>query len=323
MSAPRVDPLALQRALRDSGLTLTQRALCFALGSRADADGVCWPSYGTLAQDSALSRAMVTRLLPELRALGLLTWSSTRTKHGGAGSNRYRLAPCPGPAWEAVRHPDRAPEARKLHQDGASPVQVQRAVLGALAPLWRVLRRTEAQVIAPADRAPLLALWSAAGQPDPVAFAGELALVYMRMQAHQDGAPVTFKALCCTDDWPERRAAVRAGGAGPGRGADLGDDGADADTGRPPAPAKPPMSDALAWAHIVRACQRTTWEAARQDPDAWAAQLLGPLDAVQDEALQAAGDSAAVWTAQASEHPAALASVRRAFLDQCALGRQS
>lgn len=313
-SSRRVDPLALARAVRDSDLSCGLKALAWALGTRADGDGSCFPSLDTLADDTGLSRATVSRAVKELRALGLLTWTATRDRHGGLASNRYRLAPCPGPAWDARRLPTRTQERPGSALAVAAPVRPsQELVLRALLPVWRSLRGTDAQDIAPADRRPLLALWRALDRPDPGALADDLALVLAWARsapdagAHRERAH-DLGALVQIGTWGDRLARARSWSC------------AAPDTAAPAA-APGGLSDVQAWAHVLRVCSAWSEHAANADPDRFRELLLGKLTSWQDEALAIAGGAQAVWSARADQHPAALPTLRRTFIEGCTAAR--
>lgn len=66
-------------------------AVYLYLKSRANAEGICWPSVRTIARDLHLSRATVQRALRELRQSGWLAAEPRWRENGSCTSNIYRL----------------------------------------------------------------------------------------------------------------------------------------------------------------------------------------------------------------------------------------
>lgn len=67
-------PPFLQRAIaiRSTDITPMQKFLLHTLNSRADRSGMCFPTYERLELDTGLSRSTVTRIIKQLRSLGML-----------------------------------------------------------------------------------------------------------------------------------------------------------------------------------------------------------------------------------------------------------
>ena len=61
------------------------------LKSRANAEGICWPSVRTIARDLHLSRATVQRAIRELQQSGWLAAEPRWRENGSCTSNIYRL----------------------------------------------------------------------------------------------------------------------------------------------------------------------------------------------------------------------------------------
>jgi DNA-binding transcriptional ArsR family regulator len=85
--------MLIRWALRDSGLPATDKLVLIALASRAGhqgaAAGTCYPSQGTIAADTGLSRRTVNRSIKRLLEAGLV-----KALGGGAASGEritYRL----------------------------------------------------------------------------------------------------------------------------------------------------------------------------------------------------------------------------------------
>lgn len=84
--------MAAMRWAWQQALAPPAKLLLMALADRADAQGVCWPSIPTLAQQCRLSPRTVQRLLQELAAAALLRTEPRFRADGSRTSNRYSLA---------------------------------------------------------------------------------------------------------------------------------------------------------------------------------------------------------------------------------------
>ena len=82
------------RLAREAPLTGARKAVLFALASRANDRGECWPSVKTLVRDAGVSERTVQRTLRELAIDG---WIEVRERPPGPGrrqgANRYRVRP--------------------------------------------------------------------------------------------------------------------------------------------------------------------------------------------------------------------------------------
>jgi hypothetical protein len=78
---------ALRWARRQRTGSLSTKAVLLVLADYADADGVCWPSTRTLAEDCETDQRTVRRLLGRLRDGGLVAWESQPRR-----TTVYRLA---------------------------------------------------------------------------------------------------------------------------------------------------------------------------------------------------------------------------------------
>jgi DNA-binding transcriptional MocR family regulator len=67
-----VKPHEWQRAIRDTQLDGTTKAVAQALAVRMNGDNACWPSKPTLAQDCGFSVRTVDRAIRRLELIGLL-----------------------------------------------------------------------------------------------------------------------------------------------------------------------------------------------------------------------------------------------------------
>lgn len=76
-------------AVRDSSkATGSARAIMYALASRANKSGECWPGLSTIARDAGTSRASVVRALPKLAALGEI-----HIQHGTPSQDATKATP--------------------------------------------------------------------------------------------------------------------------------------------------------------------------------------------------------------------------------------
>lgn len=77
---------------RSTTLSPIAKLVWLAIASRANPEGVAWPSRQTVADETGVSKASVARALPELRSAGLLTWTQAIAKDGTpCGPNTYRV----------------------------------------------------------------------------------------------------------------------------------------------------------------------------------------------------------------------------------------
>ena len=79
------------RAVEDERLGNAAFRVLAMLGTYADPDGWCWPSYGTLAQRMGISRQAVAKQLKELQRLGYIEIVPSYRPNGSLSSNRYRV----------------------------------------------------------------------------------------------------------------------------------------------------------------------------------------------------------------------------------------
>lgn len=75
------------------------------LADRADRDGKCYPSIGTMARDLNLSRRTIERAVKDLVQAGLLT-KEQRWRHNGGRSSLLYTLKCRPPPEKAIL-PDR------------------------------------------------------------------------------------------------------------------------------------------------------------------------------------------------------------------------
>jgi DNA-binding transcriptional regulator YhcF (GntR family) len=126
----------LQTAARVKDLTPHERCVLITLADRANhKTNKCWPSVGTMAQDTGVSEREVHRALKRFRALGLITISG-KTKYG---TNVYSLHLKEKPA-SAEEEPEDCP------LDDAAPAQLaaeQCHAGSAVLTMWHTNKGTE------------------------------------------------------------------------------------------------------------------------------------------------------------------------------------
>ncbi len=82
------------RALgKKSAVNGGQKAVLFALASRAKDSGKAWPGYECLAHDSGISRRQLIRIVTALEESGILKVSRAKVRPGQNRSNQYQLFP--------------------------------------------------------------------------------------------------------------------------------------------------------------------------------------------------------------------------------------
>jgi DNA-binding transcriptional ArsR family regulator len=79
-----------RRILAVPGLSASAKKVYLYLSAIADADGVSFPFYGTIARRTGLSNSTVGKALKELEDRGLLSRQQRVSRRGGS-SNVYRL----------------------------------------------------------------------------------------------------------------------------------------------------------------------------------------------------------------------------------------
>lgn len=67
------------------------RAVYMYLHDRADKDGKCYPSIGTIARELKLSRSTVKRAITDLEQSGRLRKEQRWRENGGKSSNLYYI----------------------------------------------------------------------------------------------------------------------------------------------------------------------------------------------------------------------------------------
>ncbi len=70
----------------------TRKVVLLCLANYADREGVCWPSYESLAEQCEISKNTIIRCIAALVDGGLLTREVRHTKNGKQTSNSYTLA---------------------------------------------------------------------------------------------------------------------------------------------------------------------------------------------------------------------------------------
>lgn len=119
--------------------------LLYVLGQYAQADGSCFPSIETLAEDSHLSTSAVRKALKEAEVAGLIRREERVRKDGGRSSNRIILTYCERPdladdldvagghkprkAPRKVSHPPTQYEGGSLSNTKGVPLQYEGAFL--------------------------------------------------------------------------------------------------------------------------------------------------------------------------------------------------
>lgn len=83
-------PFEWMRAVRDSGLPSHLKLVALVLGTRADRDGKCWPSYAQIAADCGIDKSHIIRYVSALCGEGWLTKLGRSNGHGSQ-SNVYLL----------------------------------------------------------------------------------------------------------------------------------------------------------------------------------------------------------------------------------------
>lgn len=81
---------AIQWSWTVKGLSPPERLVLMNLADRANDHGECWPGFGTIRDDTELSRRSVVNAVNKLKALGLLTIRH-RVESGQHHSNVYTL----------------------------------------------------------------------------------------------------------------------------------------------------------------------------------------------------------------------------------------
>ena len=84
---------AVRWAFEQQGIGAGETMVLVALATHADADGVCFPSVGRLAEMSKQSKPTVRRHLNRLERLNLIGKESGFRRDGSQSSNLYRLKP--------------------------------------------------------------------------------------------------------------------------------------------------------------------------------------------------------------------------------------
>jgi len=95
------------------------KAVLMVLADYADDAGKCWPSHATIAEKSGVCKATVKNSLRKLKSDGLLTWETTITETGDAGSNNYRLTLGGGVRDTPPRARDASQVGQEVPQGGA------------------------------------------------------------------------------------------------------------------------------------------------------------------------------------------------------------
>lgn len=75
--------------LRDPAISIYAKAVYLALASRADRDGVCWPSQRLMAEELGISETSVKAALSALQVAGAIRVRPEVTERGRR--NRYFL----------------------------------------------------------------------------------------------------------------------------------------------------------------------------------------------------------------------------------------
>lgn len=97
------------------------KAVLMSLADQANADGVSWPSVGSLAEYTCLSERTVQRSLRELQDAGFVTWRMRRDNSNVYLLNKWSLLKLKA-AFDALREAARAAEAAdKSRGDMVSP----------------------------------------------------------------------------------------------------------------------------------------------------------------------------------------------------------
>lgn len=81
----------LESVYQDEHLSHRAKAVYLYLRDRADPQGICWPSLGTIARELSLSRSTVKRAVQDLKAAGYLETQQRWRQNGGKSSLRFRL----------------------------------------------------------------------------------------------------------------------------------------------------------------------------------------------------------------------------------------
>ena len=77
----------LRKAVKDAGLSPIERLMLYSLYFFMDGDGVCFPSYGAIIEETGLSRQSVSNTIKKLVERGMISYEKGDTSK----SNRYRL----------------------------------------------------------------------------------------------------------------------------------------------------------------------------------------------------------------------------------------
>lgn len=71
--------------------THTEKLILLCLADCASDEGVCWPSYGTIARKCQMERSRVIEIIARFEKQGLLKKKSNKAANGHPSSNRYTL----------------------------------------------------------------------------------------------------------------------------------------------------------------------------------------------------------------------------------------
>ena len=100
-------------AIRDAPVDRTAKLVAWALGSRMNGTGECWPSKAQLAADTGLDVRTVDRAVVRLERAGLVT---VRRGNGRGHPNRYRPGnPGVNPGASAGVYPEKPRQKRQIN----------------------------------------------------------------------------------------------------------------------------------------------------------------------------------------------------------------
>ena len=109
--------------------SLPRKMVLLKLADQANDDGLCWPSYQTIAESCELSRRSVIRHIQQLETDGYLTITKTYDKSNKKNfSNRYTLTLNRGDRLSLVTDEAPSGDSVSLPSDSVSPEPINEPI---------------------------------------------------------------------------------------------------------------------------------------------------------------------------------------------------